>query len=208
MHPDTPNPFVVGQIYNRRLDIHGRYGGQQQGGMSTPKHFPLLFLFTGDAGHAHGYRDAFRADGVFCYTGEGQQGDMAMTGSNRALRDHAALGKTVHLFEASKSTGVGRTRYVGQATYLGHHLEQRPNAAGVLRMVIVFELAVESTAPCPWGPLLLPNRVIRPPRLSRWTACPWRSCGSWPNKGLATARPLSNGWSWCSSARKPFAPTC
>ena len=149
MQPDNLNPFVVGKIYNRRLDIHGRYGGQQQGGMSTPKHFPLVLLFTGDAGHVHGYQDSFRADGVFCYTGEGQHGDMTMTGSNRALRDHAALGKTVHLFEASKSTGRGRTRYVGQATYLGHHLEQRPNAAEERRMVIVFELDVDSTIPAP-----------------------------------------------------------
>lgn len=144
MQPNAPTPFAVGQIYNRRAEIHGVYGGQQQGGMSTPSQFPVVFLFTSDAGHVHGYRDAFREDGVFCYTGEGQQGDMTMTGSNRALRDHAALGKTVHLFEQSKTTGKGRARYVGQATYLGHHREERPNAAGVPRLAIVFELAVES----------------------------------------------------------------
>jgi len=149
MPPDALNPFVVGTIYHRRQDIHGPYGGQQQGGMSTPKHFPLVFLFTRDAGHSHGYQDAFREDGVFCYTGEGQHGDMTMTGSNRALRDHAALGKTVHLFEASKDIGRGRTRYVGQATYLNHHLEERPDTAGVPRMAIVFELAVESVLPSP-----------------------------------------------------------
>ena len=147
MQPDAPISFTVGQIYNRRAEIHGVYGGQQQGGMSTPSRFPVVLLFTDDAGHAHGCQDAFREDGVFCYTGEGQQGHMTMTGSNRALRDHAALGKTVHLFEASKSIGKGRTRYVGQATYLGHHLEERPDTAGVARLAIIFELAVESAGP-------------------------------------------------------------
>ena len=28
--------FEVGRVYNRRIDIHGRFGGQQQGGIVTP----------------------------------------------------------------------------------------------------------------------------------------------------------------------------
>jgi 5-methylcytosine-specific restriction protein A len=137
--------FEVGRIYNRRSDIHGSYGGQEQGGMATPRRFPVIFLFTADSGHVHGYRDAYREDGVFCYTGEGQLGDMSMTGSNKALRDHELSKKAVHLFEASESIGKGKVRYMGEATYLGHHLEERPDTSGASRMAIVFELAVDST---------------------------------------------------------------
>ena len=32
--------FEVGKIYNRRKDIYGRFGGQGQGGISTPKKAP------------------------------------------------------------------------------------------------------------------------------------------------------------------------
>jgi 5-methylcytosine-specific restriction protein A len=145
MQSHHSTPFEVGLIYNRRQEIHQVYGGQQQGGMSTPSRFPVIFLFTSDSGHVHGYRDAYREDGVFCYTGEGQEGDMTMTGSNKALRDHELLKKTVYLFEASKSIGKGKARYVGEASYLGHHLEQRPDTSGASRMAIVFELAVDST---------------------------------------------------------------
>ena len=32
----TTTTFQRGRIYNRRADVHARYGGQQQGGISTP----------------------------------------------------------------------------------------------------------------------------------------------------------------------------
>ena len=108
--------FEVGEVYNRRRAVHGRYGGQPQGGMSTPKDHPVIFLFTGEGGAEHGYRDEFKPDGTYHYTGEGQRGDMSFVRSNRALRDHQADGKRVHLFEA---IGGGDVRYVGEVTYLG-----------------------------------------------------------------------------------------
>jgi 5-methylcytosine-specific restriction protein A len=57
-----------------------------------------VFLFTGDSGEAFGYRDGWDISGVFRYTGEGQLGDMAFTGGNQAVRDHAAEGKDLLLF--------------------------------------------------------------------------------------------------------------
>ena len=113
--------FKVGQIYNRRRDLHDRYGGQRQGGMSTPQQHPVIFLFTGEGGAQHGYRDEFKPDGTYHYTGEGQRGDMAFARANRALRDHQIDGKNVHLFEAF---GDGNVRYIGEATYLEHHYEE------------------------------------------------------------------------------------
>ena len=37
--------FEVGRIYNRRDDLHSPYGGQQQGGISTPTDQPFIMLF-------------------------------------------------------------------------------------------------------------------------------------------------------------------
>ena len=72
---------------------------------------PVIFLFTGESGERHGYRDGLQPDGTFWYTGEGQSGDMAFTRGNLAIRDAAKRGKELHLFE-SVDAGV---RYVGPA---------------------------------------------------------------------------------------------
>lgn len=139
---DLPS-FQVGDVYNRREDIHGHYGGQQQGGISTPADYPLIFLFASESGSRFGYVDQFQDDGTFWYTGEGQEGDMRMNRGNRAIREHEANDKELHLFE---SVGQGEVRYVGQATYLSHHWEERPDANGEMRDAIIFELAVETEA--------------------------------------------------------------
>jgi hypothetical protein len=49
--------FKLGQIYQRR-ELHQRYGGQQQGGISTPRGCSYVFLFTG-SGNAQGYHDGW-----------------------------------------------------------------------------------------------------------------------------------------------------
>ena len=46
--------FVPGQTYRRRV-LHERWGGQRQGGISTPSRNNIILLFTGDAGQQHGY---------------------------------------------------------------------------------------------------------------------------------------------------------
>src|SRR5262249_32674992 len=70
--------FEVGRVYNRRRDIHGRFGGQQQGGIITPAQHLVVVIITGEEGLAHGYADRYRPDGAFEYFGEGQVGDMTM----------------------------------------------------------------------------------------------------------------------------------
>jgi hypothetical protein len=98
--------FEVGRIYNRRRDIHARFGGQQQGGISTPARFPVIFAFTGDTGMRHGYADGWTEDGVFRYFGEGQEGDMRLAAGNRAIAEHAAAGKDLLVFQT-----LGRGKY-------------------------------------------------------------------------------------------------
>src|SRR5437016_13409603 len=79
--------FIQGHVYRRR-DLHDQYGGQRQGGISTPSQYPFVMLFTGESGEQHGYADSWSADGLFLYKGEGQQGDMAFIRGNVAIRDH------------------------------------------------------------------------------------------------------------------------
>ena len=93
--------FIQGHVYRRR-DLHDRYGGQRQGGISTPSQYPFILLFTGESGEQHGYADGWSADGLFLYTGEGQQGDMAFVRGNAAIRDHIDQGKDLHLFAQVK----------------------------------------------------------------------------------------------------------
>jgi 5-methylcytosine-specific restriction protein A len=140
MMPD----FVVGQIYNRRKDLHEVHGGQRQGGISTPNDCPSVFLFTGESGDTYGYHDEFREDGTFWYTGEGQTGDMQMVRGNRAIRDHAESGKTLAVFE---QVSRGHVRFVGWADYLDHHIEERPDIRENLRSAIVFELSLRPEIP-------------------------------------------------------------
>lgn len=68
--------LIPGGVY-KRTRLHERFGGQRQGGISTPADAPLVLLFSNDSGAVYGYTDGFQPDGSFCYTGEGQVGDMA-----------------------------------------------------------------------------------------------------------------------------------
>ncbi len=130
--------FEVGRVYNRQDDLHGRYGGQRQGGISTPTRQSFLMLFTGKSGEKYGYRDGWNENGVFLYTGEGQTGDMDFVHGNRAIRDHVQDGKVLELFE---SLGKGHGyRYVGQFVCASWESRQGLDSDGNKRNVIVFHL--------------------------------------------------------------------
>jgi hypothetical protein len=128
---DIHPTFEVGRVYNRRNEIHGRFGGQQQGGISTPARVNCIFLFTGTAGEQHGYRDGWNDDGVFLYTGEGQSGDMEFIRGNLAIRDHAVNGRDLHLLE-SLGKGEG-CRYQGRFDCVGWEYRRGPDTNGLNR---------------------------------------------------------------------------
>lgn len=132
--------FIVGESY-RRSSLHQAYGGQRQGGISTPQAHPVILLFTGESGRQYGYEDGPRPDGTYWYTGEGQIGDMQMVRGNRAILHHEKLGKELHLFQ---STDKGWVRYVGQATYLDHRSQVAPDLEGRPRTAIVFRLDLDA----------------------------------------------------------------
>lgn len=133
----TVREFVVGQIYNRRRDIHARYGGQMQGGISTPAEYPFVLAFTGASGTRHGYADEMTADGTLRYFGEGQSGDMSLTRGNRAVAYHAADGKDLLLFG---TLGAGSVRFPGPFNCAGYRYQNGPDSTGAQRQAIVFDL--------------------------------------------------------------------
>ena len=151
--------FVPGESY-RRADLHKRFGGQSQGGISTPARHPLIFLVTGQSGELYGYRDGPRPDGTFWYTGEGQVGDMRMVGGNAAIRHHQRAGKALHLFE---DTGKGMLRYIAEASYVGDHVEVAPDREGNPRKAIVFELALDSAGEEGTGRTALGDVMLKVP---------------------------------------------
>src|SRR5437763_14203331 len=131
-----PYGFEPGRIYNRRSDIHARFGGQQQGGIIAPAQHSLVMIITGEEGLEHGYADRYRADGVFEYFGEGQVGDMRLRAGNRAIAEHSAQGKGLLLFRKT-SDGL---RFESEMVCEGYHLEPAPDRTGAKRDAIVFEL--------------------------------------------------------------------
>jgi 5-methylcytosine-specific restriction enzyme A len=137
-HAMTTLNFELGDIYNRRRDLHGQFGGQQQGGISTPSRAPYIFLITGESGEQYGYHDGWNEDGVYLYTGEGQIGDMQFVRGNRAIRDHLADGKDLLLFE---QLGKGKGyRFLGIFACASWESRASPDRNGDMRQVIVFHL--------------------------------------------------------------------
>ena len=130
--------FEPGGIYNRVRDIHDVYGGQRQGGISTPRSAPLIFLFTGETGDQYGYHDGPRDNGTFAYTGEGQVGDMEFVRGNLAIRDHISDGRDLLLFAKLKQPGS--YRFVGHFACDDFEYETAPDKIGALRQVIIFLL--------------------------------------------------------------------
>jgi hypothetical protein len=143
-------PFELGRIYNRQDEIHGVYGGQKYGGISTPTAHPLVLIFSGEEGAAYGYADEDLPGGGLLYYGEGQAGDMHMTKGNRAIRDHAANGKALHLF---KKVRDGYAQYAGEFEYEDHELRpDTPDGEGNLRTAIAFRLRPKPTGSGPVPP--------------------------------------------------------
>jgi 5-methylcytosine-specific restriction protein A len=141
--------FEIGRIYNRRQEIHEVFGGQRQGGISTPASKPLIFLFTGDSGEPYGYKDGWNKDDVFLYTGEGQAGDMEFRAGNRAIRDHVADGKDLLMFEALRK-GQGY-RFLGQFACTSWEYRQGLDVNGAERKVIVFHMVQLGSDAAPDG---------------------------------------------------------
>ena len=131
----SPLPFIPDRIYNRRLDIHARYGGNWQSGICPSANFPYIYIFSGESGNQHGYKDGWDNPNVFSYTGEGQEGDMKFTKGNLALKDHLKNGKRVFLFE---SESKGFVRFVSELEFYDADYFETHDTKGNHRIGIKF----------------------------------------------------------------------
>lgn len=134
----------------RRKELHRRYGGGGQGGISPSRTSPNVLIFSDiTAGSQHGYiYDAWDPlqPGLFHYTGEGQLGDQQIKSGNRAILDHAEEGRALRLFDGVR----GDVRYVGEFELANPAYDVRPaheSGGAKVRQVIVFHLQAVDLAP-------------------------------------------------------------
>ncbi|MDE3182846.1 MAG: HNH endonuclease [Bacteroidota bacterium] len=128
------SPFIVGKIY-KRTSIQDQYGGSRQSGIAPCASYPYIFIFSGDAGHQHGYKDQWENENVFSYTGEGQVNDMTFIRGNLALKDHIKNGKRVFLFFY---VAKGIVRYEAELQLLSIDYFQGQDREGKERTAIKF----------------------------------------------------------------------
>jgi 5-methylcytosine-specific restriction protein A len=133
-----PLPFIQGQLYNRRHDIHGQFGGSWQSGISPSAEHPYIFIFTSASGHAHGYKDGWDNPNVFSYTGQGQHGDMQFVRGNLALAKHRENGKRVFLFKAYPGDPGGFVRFEGEVEVFDIDYFETEDTTGQMRVGIKF----------------------------------------------------------------------
>jgi 5-methylcytosine-specific restriction protein A len=128
--------FVPGGIY-RRHELHERFGGQRQSGISTPSGQHFIMLFAAARRDDHGYQNGWSKDGVYLYTGVGLRGDMSFERGNAAILEHATNGEALHLFE---NDSKGHVRYVGEMICTGFRETRGLDVHSNDRRVIIFEL--------------------------------------------------------------------
>lgn len=100
----------IGTTIGRR-ELHSRLGGgSRQDGITRVVKRNEMLIFTNDGGEEHGYgvHEGLRSDGVFRYTGQGQNGDQQLTANNKALADSEEIGRPIRVFR-----GQGIVTYVG-----------------------------------------------------------------------------------------------
>lgn len=129
--------FVPGHKYFR-WDLHNYFGGQHQGGISTPPQHSIIFLFSNTQERGFECISPGKAGPVYHYIGEGETGDMTLSRGNLSVVSHVRRKKDLHLFE---EIGYGWVRYIGQMVCLGHEWWRGVDLLGRTRKVVVFKLA-------------------------------------------------------------------
>ena len=130
-------PFEEGQHIHRWRDLHDRYGGDPQSGISPCAEYPYIFLFLAPSGVDYGYEDGWVSDDEFVISGEGQYGDMEMKRGNRAILNHDEDDRALHLFSKISS---GYYEYLGRFVYVSHKFEPGLDKGGNTREMIQFRL--------------------------------------------------------------------
>ncbi|MEZ0095940.1 hypothetical protein [Streptacidiphilus sp. EB129] len=131
----------------RRVDLHRRYGGSSQNGISSSAQTNNILIFTSaSSGNQHGYYDRWNEDGTLHYTGDGQHGDQTMVRGNKALYEHRETGKRLRLFDGAR----GIVRYLGEwvldPAQPYHEAQAHESGSSELRTVILFHLVPVNAA--------------------------------------------------------------
>lgn len=129
----------VGSEY-ARSELNAKYGGQEQGGIVTPKRYPYILIFSSPAGHAFGYHDHWESPDTFRYFGHGQHGEMKFERGNKAIRDADESGKALLLF-VRETKGVSTYRFEGVFRCDGFDwIESNEDGRNQARRAICFRL--------------------------------------------------------------------
>ena len=133
--------LIKGNEYKRK-ELHDFFGGQRQGGISTPKNHPYIFIISSKRGKDHGYVDGWIDENkYFLYTGEGQIGDMEFKGGNRAIRDHYENEKRILLFQETKKTFI---EFKEELELIDYSFIQTLDSENKNRKAIQFKFAAEN----------------------------------------------------------------
>ncbi|TCI76947.1 hypothetical protein EVJ20_09510 [Exiguobacterium sp. SH0S1] len=127
--------FEKNKLYKRSV-LHDQYGGSRQRGISTPNKHKLIFIFDSGMDEEFGYKNGWSEDdGLYYYSGEGQEGNQSFSFGNKALLNHIENGEDVYLFE---SLGKGSYRFVDQLILIGYDIQFGIDKHHNQREVIVF----------------------------------------------------------------------
>ncbi|KPN71990.1 YDG/SRA domain-containing protein [Neisseria sp. 83E34] len=98
----------------KRSELHDKFGGSRQSGISPSSKSNNVFIFTNpEHGEEHGYYDSWREDGrVLHYSGEGQNGNQEMKRGNKAILQHKNDNRALRVFQNTEKAGY--VRYVGE----------------------------------------------------------------------------------------------
>ncbi|WP_336697130.1 hypothetical protein [Curtobacterium sp. USHLN213] len=100
----------IGTRIGRRELHHRLGGGSWQDGITRVVKTNEMLVFTNDGGGKHGYgvHEGLRSDGLFRYSGQGQDGDQTVTSNNKDLADSEEIGRPIRVFR-----GQANVIYVG-----------------------------------------------------------------------------------------------
>lgn len=129
----------VGGVYSRS-DIHGRFAGNRQKGISVSTKESVILLFHTKEPSRQFYADGVDEDGVYWFSGEGRLGDMQWSSENSQLREAAETPRSLLMFERYRRAG-GLWRFHGEMFCLGHKEVTQLDEKGNLRRAFVFALA-------------------------------------------------------------------
>ncbi|MEU4875491.1 hypothetical protein [Streptomyces sp. NPDC021608] len=165
----TTDELKLGEVVTRR-DLHSRFGGTPQGGISPSTRSQMVMAFVTDRPNPDDFT-GWGDDGVFHLSGAGMHGDQEMTRGNLALLRHKEQGRAVHLFHQlpRRSDEPGRLyRHLGRFevdSEQAYYVADAPDANGEMRTVIVFRLRPVG-ATVPDGPRL-PVTPLTETRITR-----------------------------------------